>query len=154
MVVQTWKEMEAGCTPKLESWRCSLKMMGFEISMVAAGLRKSTEGGRRAVIVVYDLSFDRGRWGERRGRRLVGCEFEALEGYVALNANLYLFVRLPPRSREIPILLYRIIGLAHPKDVVTERREVKIYQCATPTRQSPAAIPGDIDQSTGFCLFA
>jgi len=36
MVVQTWKEMEAGCTPKLESWRCSLKMMGFEMSMVAA----------------------------------------------------------------------------------------------------------------------
>jgi hypothetical protein len=36
VVVQTWKEMEAGCTPRLESWRCSLKTMGFEMSMVAA----------------------------------------------------------------------------------------------------------------------
>jgi len=32
--------MEAGCTPKLESWRCSLKMMGFEMSMVSGVMRK------------------------------------------------------------------------------------------------------------------
>ena len=55
---------------------------------------------------------------------------------------------------EIPILSYRIIGLAHPEDVVTECREVKVYRCATATRQNPPAIPGDVDQPTGFCLFA
>jgi len=32
--------MEAGCTPKLESWRCSLKMMGFEISMFSGVMMK------------------------------------------------------------------------------------------------------------------
>ena len=32
--VLAWNEMDAGCTPKLESWRCSQNAMGFEISMV------------------------------------------------------------------------------------------------------------------------
>lgn len=76
------------------------------------------------------------------------------EGYVAAFTDLYLFVRLPPPAGEILILPCRIIGLAHPKDVVTERREIKIYRRATPARQSPSTIPGDVDQPTGFGLFA
>jgi hypothetical protein len=34
-VLRTWNEMEEGCTPRLESWRCSQKAMGFEVSMPA-----------------------------------------------------------------------------------------------------------------------
>jgi hypothetical protein len=73
--------------------------------------------------------------------------------------DLCLFVRLTPSamahlpSRKIQNL-YRIIGLAHPEYIVTERREVKIYRRATPTRQNPSAIPGDVDHSTGFGLTA
>ena len=29
----TWKDIDAGWIPRLESWRCSQKAMGFEISM-------------------------------------------------------------------------------------------------------------------------
>ena len=71
-------------------------------------------------------------------------------------AGLCLFVRwkpLPPPSREIRIL-YRIIGLAHPEYIVTESREVQIYRSATPVRQNPPTIPGNIDQSTDIGLTA
>lgn len=32
----TWKDIDAGWTPKLESWRCSQKAIGFEVSMMYA----------------------------------------------------------------------------------------------------------------------
>ena len=32
--ILAWNEMDAGWMPRLESWRCSQKAMGFEISMV------------------------------------------------------------------------------------------------------------------------
>jgi len=95
----------------------------------------------------------RKKW-KTAGRMRVRGTLQLQEAYVAAFTGLYLFVRLPPRSGEIPILSYRIIGLARPEDVVTERREVKIYRRAAPTRQSPTAIPGDVDQPTGFGLFA
>ena len=52
---------------------------------------------------------------------------QSREGYVAVFTDLYLFVRLPPPLREIPIVSYRIIGLAYPEDVVTKCREVESY---------------------------
>ena len=60
----------------------------------------------------------------------------------------------PPLAGQIPISSCRIIGLAHPEYVVTERREVKIYRRATPIRQDPSAIPGDTYQPTGFSFLA
>ena len=79
-------------------------------------------------------------------------------GYVAALADLHLFVRqtlsVTTALETTSDLSSRITGLAHPEYVVTESREVKIYGCTTPNRQSPSAIPGDIDQSTGFGLFA
>ena len=44
--ILAWNEMDAGWTPKLESWRCSQKAMGFEASMVIAK-KKEEEGTRR-----------------------------------------------------------------------------------------------------------
>ena len=82
----------------------------------------------------------------------VGDTLQLREGYVAVFTDLYLFVRLPPRPGEIPISI--MVGPAHPEDVVTERREVKIYRSATPARQNPATIPRGVDQSPGFRLFA
>lgn len=58
----------------------------------------------------------------------------------------------PPKTNSD--LSRRIKGLAHPEYVATERREVKIYRRATPTRQDPSAIPGDVYHPTGFGLFA
>ena len=70
----------------------------------------------------------RERKGRTAGRMRVGDTLQLREGYVAAFANLYLFVRLPPPSREILILFYgELVGSAHPEDVVTERREVKTY---------------------------
>jgi len=33
----TWKDIEAGWTPKLESCRCSQNAIGFDVSIVANG---------------------------------------------------------------------------------------------------------------------
>jgi hypothetical protein len=30
----TWKDMEPGCIPMLESWRCSQNAMGLDVSIV------------------------------------------------------------------------------------------------------------------------
>ena len=54
--ILAWNDMDAGWTPRLESWRCSQKAMGFEISMLlrekedtsslSTPLSCSDEGGR------------------------------------------------------------------------------------------------------------
>ena len=45
--VLAWNEMDAGCTPRLESWRCSQKAMGFEVSM-AVEREEDTSSSSRA----------------------------------------------------------------------------------------------------------
>jgi hypothetical protein len=32
---RTWNEIEPGCTPRLDSWRCSQNAIGFEVSTAA-----------------------------------------------------------------------------------------------------------------------
>lgn len=59
--------MEAGCTPRLDSWRCSLNTMGFEISM--------------AGVEILDASLGR----RLESRQVVEDESAQLVGYVALG---------------------------------------------------------------------
>jgi hypothetical protein len=113
------------------------------------------------VIAVCNLSLDGGDGGEDGEGDWSDASWRhraAVGGYVAALADLYLFVwqtlSVTAAQETNPDLSSRITGLAHPEYVVTERREVKIYRCTTPTRQSPSAIPGNVDQSTGFGLFA
>jgi hypothetical protein len=85
--------MEAGCTPKLDSCRCSLKTMGFEMSIVAGRVGKSTEGRRRLLVgryIVYDLSFDGedGKEGEGDWSAASWRSLQLRKGYVAARSPI------------------------------------------------------------------
>jgi hypothetical protein len=106
---QTWKEMEAGCTPKLESWRCSLKTMGFEMSMVAAWWRKSMEGRRRLWVGRYRRLrplVRRGEMGERWEDERSDASWRHSTVAGGLRSRVHRFVSVcplgavPPRSRH------------------------------------------------------
>ena len=168
IVRQTWKEMEAGCTPKLESWRCSLKTMGFEISMVAGVTGKLGRGSSSSSFIRGSLSSSvtsrsTGEMGGKKGEEdwpEASWKHSTVAGGLRSRVRRFVSVCPPgavchrPRARQIPILSCRIIGLAHPEYVVTESGEVKLYRRAAPTRQAPSAIPGDVYQSAGFSFFA
>ena len=70
--ILAWNEMDAGWMPRLESWRCSQKAMGFEISMVVVVV---VVVGRKEHVELVDSGVLRGGrgLGERASVSVCAC---------------------------------------------------------------------------------